>query len=85
MNGEKVWPVQNKYKTIKEEVTDLGVTFEINKGDSINFELWDHDTLSSNDLLGKLVVEATAHGHFSSDFIKTGNDSSKYALEWEIG
>ena len=85
MDGKKIWPVDNKYLTVLEETITINLFFEINKGDVVYFELWDHDKLSANDLLGKLSFEANAHGHFIADFIKTGKDGSKYGLEWEIG
>ena len=85
MNGERVWPVNEKYRTITEQETRLDLPFEINKGDSLDFELWDFDALSKNDLLGKLTIVASAHGNYKSDFVKTGADQSKYALEYEFG
>jgi len=85
MNGNKIWPVEDKYQTITTENTTLDLAFEINKGDILKFELWDFDQLSRNDLLGLLNIEASAHGHYLTDFVKTGTDHSKYALEWELG
>lgn len=85
MNGDKVWPAKDKYLTVLEETTSLNVSFDIEKGDSFDFELWDHDTLSRNDLLGKLSIVANSHGKFINDFGKTGEDNSRYGLEWEIG
>ena len=85
MNGNKIWPVKEKYLTVTDETTAIDLSFEINKGDLLKFELWDFDLLSRNDLLGILTVEANAHGHYVNDFEKAGNDSSKYALEWELG
>ena len=85
MNGEKVWPMSEKYLTINQEETALNLEFQITKGDKFKIELWDFDVLSANDLLGTLNMEATSHGHFVADFHKTGSDTSKYGLEWEIG
>lgn len=85
MNGQKVWPVKEKYLTVLEEAISLNVSFEIEKGDAFDFELWDHDFFSNNDLLGTLKVNASSHGKFTADFLKTGSDSSKYAIEYEIG
>ena len=85
MNGQKVWPIEDKYKTITEQETALNVDFEVNKGDSFEFNLWDYDILSKNDHLGKLHMVASAHGKYKIDFTKTGSDDSRYALEYELG
>lgn len=85
MDGKRIWPIDAKFKTVKAGEILLDIHIEIQKGDIIDFELWDHDTLSPNDLLGKITLKADAHGHFTNDFVKTGSDKSKYALEWEIG
>lgn len=84
-DGKKVWPADAKYVVASEENTPVGLEFIINKGDVISYELWDYDNLSANDYLGKLIFRADAHGHFINDFVKRGNDQSKYALEWELG
>lgn len=83
-DGEKIWPAE-KYKTVIDKETKLDLRFEINKGDTIEFELWDYDTFSKNDLLGKLILNASAHGKYVVDFIKTGVDTSRYGLEYELG
>ena len=85
MNGQKVWPVNEKYQTVKAQETILDLGFEVNKGDEIDFELWDYDLLSKNDLLGRLKIIASAHGKYVNDFIKTGDDHSRYSLEYEFG
>ncbi len=83
--GKKIWPVDEKYITTNKESVAIGLEFTITKGDSISYELWDHDLLSANDHLGSLLITAEAHGQFINDFAKQGKDQSKYALEWEIG
>ena len=83
--GKKIWPVEEKYVVAKEETTPIELEFIIQKGDVIFYELWDHDTLSANDHLGSITITAEVHGHFVNEFTKQGKDSSKYALEWEIG
>ena len=84
MDGEKIWPDPEKYMTIVDEDTPIDLEFIISKGDSFDLELWDYDLLSANDLLGKISIQATSHGHFLTDFHKTASDESKYALEWEV-
>lgn len=85
LNGERIWPINEKYRTVTEQVTKLDLPFEINKGDILDIELWDYDAVSRNDLLGKITLEASAHGKYKNDFTKTGSDPSKYALEYELG
>lgn len=83
--GSKMWPPNKKFLTIADEDTPIGIELNISKGDRIPIELWDHDNLSANDHLGKLVIEADSHGRFIVEFIKMAKDKSRYALEWEIG
>jgi hypothetical protein len=85
LNGQRIWPKEEKYKTIVDKETALDFAMEINKGDSLELELWDYDVLSRNDLLGKLTLVASAHGKYLVDFVKTGPDKSKYGLEYELG
>ena len=84
-DGKKIWPADKKYLTITEEETPIGVDFDIEKGDNIPIDIWDHDKLSTNDHLGSLIIKADSHGQFVLDFTKTGQDGSRYGLEWEIG
>lgn len=83
--GKKIWPVEEKFKTINAEETKLNIEFEVEKGAKMPIELWDYDVLSANDHLGDLTIVADAHGKYEVDFHKTGKDKSKYALEFEIG
>ena len=84
-DGKKVWPLEARYVVAMDETTPIGLEFDIQKGDVISYELWDHDKLSANDHLGTLTITAEAHGHYENEFVKQGNDNSKYALEWELG
>lgn len=84
-NGKRIWPPDAKYKTVREETTPLGIEMEVEKGTKIPIDLWDYDALSANDLLGKLVIQADEHGTFTVDFRKTGQDKSRYAMEFEVG
>ena len=84
-NGQKIWPVDAKYSATKEESTSINLDLNIQKGDTMDIELWDYDLLSANDHLGSLTIHAEAHGHYTNDFIKRGKDQSKYGLEWEVG
>ena len=84
-NGQRIWPVDGKYIVPKEENVPINLQLNIQKGDSMEIEIWDYDLLSTNDHLGSLTIHAEAHGQYENDFVKRGNDQSKYALEWEIG
>lgn len=84
-NGHKIWPVAEKYIVPKEESISVNLELNIQKGDSMDIEIWDYDLLSANDHLGSLTIHAEAHGHYVNDFVKRGVDQSKYGLEWELG
>ena len=84
--GQKVWPSGEKYKHMKED-SSLPVKIEISttRGATVSVELWEYDTLSRDDNLGKFLLEADRlGGPFTSDMIKADKGKSKYGLTWEV-
>lgn len=86
---KKIWPPKKKFKKIMmDTTTELEVAIPaIQEGQEITIELWDHDWLSRNDLLGAFhfVVEGVG-GPFTTDMTlnKRETDKAKYTLEWEV-
>jgi hypothetical protein len=88
LNGKKIWPVKEHYKSMKTGTLELNVDIicqEQNK--MINIELWDFDALSSNDLMGffKLIIDKPG-GPYNTDLTinKGQGDRARYNLEWRL-
>ncbi|MDH5380148.1 MAG: hypothetical protein OEW75_04805 [Cyclobacteriaceae bacterium] len=83
-NGNKIWP-EEKFIAMKEGAAVIGYNLKIDKGTVAEFEIWDYDNFTSNDLLGTVRIVADAvGGPFTSDMIKKDSGNSRYAIEWEI-
>jgi hypothetical protein len=85
-NKENLWPQSEKYKQMSggAEIVNVDIN-DIERGASIELELWDYDTWSPNDKLGifKMVVDERG-GPFTSDLIVEKGSGAKYSLEWEV-
>ena len=88
-NGKRLWP-ENKYSVsiAQDKSVDLNVSIDhIADGQEILLELWEHDTLSANDLLGRFIVLADKPGGpFKTDIIKNPYEKEKvkYTLQWKL-
>ena len=88
-NGKKIWPKNKKMKhVLMDSAIDLSVELkQIKKGQSVTIELWDHDWLTPDDLLGTFTFSVDeVSGPFTTDMVRNESetDKAKYTLEWEI-
>ncbi len=85
-NGKKLWPKNEAYVSMNEgSVAEVKLATTLLKGASIVVEVWEKDTLSADDKLGRFILEADKiGGPYQSDMIKEDNGKSKYSLEWEV-
>ena len=88
LNGEKIWPPKQLFKPVKPGDTSVDVVIRhLSSNVQLDLEIWDHDFLSSNDLLGKipLLVDEPG-GPFTTDMIPNSmeTDKAKYSIMWEI-
>lgn len=83
---QKVWPSGEKYKPMKEDVSlPVKIELEVIKGATATIELWEFDTLSADDNLGKFLLKADEiGGPYNSDMIKKDKGKSKYGINWEV-
>ncbi|MDH5399819.1 MAG: hypothetical protein OEX02_16830 [Cyclobacteriaceae bacterium] len=82
--GKKIWP-EGKFIKMKSGATDLNVELKVVKEGKVEFEIWDYDFLTPNDLLGTFMIRADSMGGpYTTDMIKKDKGTSKYALEWEL-
>ena len=88
-NGKKIWPKNKRMKHIMMDTSvELNVEIKgVKKDQEVVIELWDHDWLSTNDLLGtfKFIIEGVS-GPFTTDMKRNRDetDKAKYTLEWEV-
>ena len=83
--GERVWPVDQKFVRAKVGTNQLDVHLgRFNPDASLTIELWDYDTLSLNDHLGDFIIKADKLGTFSSELNAPGNSTVSYTLTWEV-
>lgn len=85
-NNKKIWPKDHKYVSMNEgTIQALELETLISKGATISIEVWEFDTLSKDDNLGKFLLEADkTGGPYTSDMIKTTSGKAKYSLNWEV-
>jgi hypothetical protein len=85
---EKIWPVGNSYKSVKQGAIDINVNvYNLSPNTQLNLELWDYDFISSNDLLGNMPLYIDEPGGpYTTDMIpnKEETDRAKYSIVWEI-
>lgn len=83
--GEKIWP-ETSYVSIDNE-QKLAIKFSFEHPDDImELELWDHDYLSANDLLGTFIMDVTEPGGpYQTDMMRADAKSmASYTLHWEV-
>lgn len=88
LNGEKIWPQDHKYKPVKAGRTKVNVKIKnLNPNKRLDFEIWDYDYFSADDLLGKVPVFIDEPGGpYTTDMIPNSPESqkAKYTIVWEI-
>ena len=85
-NGKKVWPQDKKHHPVPVGNTKLNfVISDIAPNTMMEIELWDYDTLSANDLLGKFTIVVDKVGPpYTVDMVTPKpKDLAKYTLEWQ--
>lgn len=84
--NKKIWPKEDKYASMKEgSVQPLELETLVAKGASISVEVWEFDTFSNDDNLGKFLLEADKiGGPYTTDMIKANNGKAKYSISWEV-
>ena len=88
VKDEKIWPVNNTYKSVNPGSTEIDVKiYDLLPNTQLDLEVWDYDYLSSNDLLGVLPLFIDEPGGpYTTDMIpnKEETDKAKYSIIWEI-
>jgi hypothetical protein len=88
LNSEKIWPLKHSFKPVKPGNTTIDIIISgLESNAKFDLEIWDHDFLSANDLLGKVpfLIDEPG-GPFITDMIPNSlqTDKAKYSIVWEI-
>jgi len=84
-DGKKIWPEKDKFVPMKGGSQRIGYEIEVERGSSVEIEIWDYDVLSANDKLGVVKLLADVQGGpFHSDMIRKDTQNAKYVLDWEV-
>lgn len=85
---EKIWPEDKGYEKVNSGTYPLDLAIpDLNSGDTITLELWEHDLLSPNDLLGTFEMQIDQSGGPYNTDLKINqkeSQSARYNLEWKI-
>lgn len=87
-NGEKIWPQDKKHEDVRiDSKHDLDVTIAgLIPDERAAIEVWDHDLLSPNDLLGTMYfVPDKKGGPYTVDMNPLNESTTaRYSIDWEI-
>ncbi|MTJ22546.1 hypothetical protein FJR06_14955 [Dolichospermum sp. UHCC 0352] len=82
VNGSKVWP-SGKYKDMMSQQTkEVGHTLPLN--DKVKIQLWEYDTISSDDLLGYLDLGADHQTGSFTYLVQNQYEGSIYEINIKI-
>jgi hypothetical protein len=88
LHGEKIWPEDHLYKSVKKGRTSVNVEIRnLSPNTHLELELWDYDYLSPNDQLGIFPIFIDEPGgSYTTDMIPNSEktDKAKYLIVWEI-
>lgn len=86
--GKSIWPTDKKHEDVSIGKYKLDVTISgVKPNEEMTLEIWDHDTFSPNDLLGKMkmIPDQPGGGPYMVDMKPTHEkDMARYSIEWEV-
>ena len=86
-NCNKIWPVDKKHEDVPVGSYKLGIYIpDVKANSEMVLEIWDHDKLTQNDLLGKMhMIPDQTGGPYTVDMKPThDSDTARYMIEWQI-
>lgn len=85
---KRIWPLDKKHEDVRANTKhDLGIDLiDLSRGEEIAIEVWDHDVMSANDLLGTACLTPDkAGGPFMVDMKpKNKKDTARYSIVWQV-
>jgi hypothetical protein len=85
LNGDRIWPVSKKYQHVGTGKEPVGIVLQnATSPASLDFELWEYDSMISKECLGEFKIFADKPGGpFEASLIRRGKDFCNYVLQWE--
>ncbi|MEO9803507.1 MAG: hypothetical protein ABJF04_09685 [Reichenbachiella sp.] len=87
-NGKRIWPKDKKHEDVGVNTKhDLSVEIpDLTPNEQVAIEVWDHDVLSPNDLLGTAyIVPDQPGGPYTVDMKPIDDkETARYSIDWEI-
>ena len=86
VKDERIWPPKEKYQRVNLGETSLDLSLDnVSKGDILEIELWDYDTLSRDDKLGSFSLHLDQLGSgFRTDLKRVSGTKASYSIDWEF-
>ena len=87
-NGNQIWPTDKRHEDVPIGSMKLMVDIpNVGANQELVIEIWDHDTLSPNDLYGhaRFVPDQRGGGPYTVD-MKPINEAevARYSIDWEV-
>jgi hypothetical protein len=86
-NDQKIAPAEGRYIKMSRGVP-VALDVEVDIADTetwVEFELWDYDLLSMNDIIGKFRLLVDEEGeHFSTELKRSDDTEAQYVLNWSV-
>ena len=85
--GKRIWPTDKKHEDVGVGLTQLMIDIaDVNPNEEMILEIWDYDTWSANDLLGKARIIADKPGGPYTVDMEPINEKevARYSINWQI-
>jgi len=85
--GRRIWPTDKKHEDVSVGSTQLMLDIaDVTPNEEMILEIWDFDTWSANDLLGKArLVPDKPGGPYTVDMNPVDDkEVARYSIEWQI-
>jgi hypothetical protein len=84
VDGKKIWPSSgNSVKISSQQTKQIGYSFQMPKN-STTIELWEYDTISSDDKLGYLTIPESHNAGYFTYLISNSDEGSIYEINIQI-
>lgn len=85
--GRRIWPTDKKHEDVAEGSTKIMIDIpDVIPNEEMILEIWDYDTWSANDLLGKArLIPDQPGGPYTVDMTPINDkEIARYSIEWQI-
>ncbi|BAY90747.1 MULTISPECIES: hypothetical protein [unclassified Tolypothrix] len=84
VDSKKIWPNSGKYKEINSQQTkETGYSYQIPENGT-TIELWDYDSISSDDKLGYLTIPESHNAGYFTYLVSNNDEGSVYEINIQI-